>query len=151
MELTRQTETSTVPIPIAAPIGARLDSALARQTRARKAVDAADKMLTVAKQRMKETMTELEPANSAVEIAKKKAGPATGLASDVAMSLLRPHLNSLSTNAADIVARNEGDVKVVRMQDARPKEGTNVERPPGIQLTQLDIPATDAQEMASQI
>ena len=37
------------------------------------------------------------------------------------------------------------------MQEVRPKEGTNGERPPGIQLTQLDMPAADAQEMASQI
>ena len=46
----------------------------------------------------KETTAELEQANSAVEIAKRKVGPATGLASDVAMllELLRPHLSSLS-------------------------------------------------------
>ena len=109
-ELTRQTETSTVPIPKAAPKGARLDSALARQTRARRAVEAADKMLTIAKQKIKETMTEMEQANSAVEIAKKMVGPATGLASDVAilLELLRPHLNALATHAADTVARIEG-------------------------------------------
>ena len=74
-EPTKQTEASPAtitPIPKAAPVGARLDSALARQTRARKAVEAADKMLTIAKQRMKETMEELEQANSAVEIAKKR-------------------------------------------------------------------------------
>ena len=129
MELTSQTETSTAPIP----------KALARQTRARKAVEAADKMPTIAKQRMKETMEELKQANSAVEIAKKKVGPATGLASDVAMLL-----------ELETAPGTEGDVKVVRMQEVRRKEGTNGERPPGIQLTQLDIPATDAQEMASQ-
>ena len=55
-EPTKQTEASTTPIPKAAPVGARLDSALARQTRARKAVEAVDKMLTIAKQRMKETI-----------------------------------------------------------------------------------------------
>ena len=59
---TKQTEASpaTTPIPHAAPVGARLDSALARQTRARKAVEAADMMLSIAKQRMKETMEELD-------------------------------------------------------------------------------------------
>ena len=58
-------------------------------------------------------MEELEQANSAVEIAMKKVGPATGLASDVTMllELLKPHMNSLSMNAADIIARIEGDVK----------------------------------------
>ena len=88
-----------------------------------------------------------------MEIAKKKVGPATGLASDVAtlLELLKPHLNSLSTNASDIVATMEGDVKVAGMQDEKSKEDTNCEKPPAIQLTQLDIPVTDAQEMASQI
>ena len=152
-EPTKQTEASTTPIPKAAPVGARLDSALARQTRARKAVEAADKMLTIAKQRMKETMEELEQANSAVEIAKKKVGPATGLASDVAMllELLKPHMNSLSMNAADIIARIEGDVKVVRIRETRFKECASGERPPGIQLTQLDMLGMEAQEMASQL
>ena len=100
-------------------------------------------MLTIAKQRMKETMEELEQASSAVEIAKKKVGPGTGLALDVTMllELLKPHMNALSMNAADIVARIEGDVKVVRMGETRS----------GIQLTQLDMPVMKAQEMASQI
>ena len=89
-------------------------------------------MLTIAKQRMKETMEELEQANSAVEIAKKKVGPATGLASDVTilLELLKPHMNSLSMNAADIVARIEGDVKVVRMRETRFKECASGEMPP---------------------
>ena len=56
-----------------------------------------------------------------------------------------------STNAVDVVARIEGDVNVVRMQEVRPNEGTNGERRPGIQLTQLDTQAADAPEMASQI
>ena len=151
-EPTKQTEASpaTTPIPKAAPVGVRLDSALARQTRARKAVEAADKMLTIAKQRMKETMEELEQANSAVEIAKKKVGPATGLASDVTMllGLLKPRKNSLSMNAADIIARIE---KVVRIRETRFKECASCEMPPGIQLMQLDMPRMEAQEMASQI
>ena len=58
---------------------------------------AGDKMLTIAQMRMKETMLETEQANIAVEVAKKKVGLATGVASDVAMllELLRLHLNSL--------------------------------------------------------
>ena len=81
---------------------------------------------------MKATMTELEQANIAVEVAKKKVGPATGLASDVTMllELRRMHLDSLSTHAMDIVTRIDDDVKVVRMQDMKPMEGAHVERPP---------------------
>ena len=67
------------------------------------------------------------------------------------LELLEPHMNSLSTNAADIVARIEGDVKVVRMRETRFKECSNGEKPPGIQLTRLDMPGMEAQEMASQI
>ena len=46
-------------------------------------------------------MEELEQASSAVEIAKRKVGPATGLASDVTilLELLKPHMDSLSMNA----------------------------------------------------
>ena len=71
----------------------------------------------------------MEQANIAMEAAKNKVGPGTGLASDVAMllELLRPHLDSLSTHAADMVPRIEGDVKVVRTQEARPKEATHVD------------------------
>ena len=135
-EPTKQTEASpaTTLVPKAAPVGARLESVLARQTRARKALEAADKMLTIAKQRMLQ-------ANNAVEIAKKKVGPATGLALDVTMllELFKPHMNSLSMNAADINARIEGDVKVVRIRETRFKECASCEMPPGIQLTQLDM------------
>ena len=53
------------------------ESRASRGEAGRKAVEAADKMLTIAKQRMKEPMEELEQAKSAVEIAKKKVGPAT--------------------------------------------------------------------------
>ena len=81
MELTRQAESPLVPKPNAGPPGARLDSALARQTQAKKAVEAADKMLMVAHQKTKETMTEMQQANIAVEVVKRKVGPATGLAS----------------------------------------------------------------------
>ena len=79
-----QTESSTVPMPKAAPVGARLDSALAGQTRAKIAVEAADKMLTIAQLRMKETMTEMEQANIAVEVA-------------MLLELQRPHLDFLLT------------------------------------------------------
>ena len=65
-------------------------------------------MLMVAQQKLKETMAELEKANIAVEVAKKKVGPPIGLASDVAMllELLRPHLDSFSTHALDTVVLN---------------------------------------------
>ena len=42
-------------------------------------------------------------------------------------------------------------MKVVRMHDARPKEATHVERSPGIQQTQVDVPETEAREIASQL
>ena len=54
-------------------------------------------------------------------------------------------------NAADIIVRMEGDVKVVRIRETRFKECASREMPPGIQLTQLDMPGMEAQEMASQI
>ena len=60
-------------------------------------------------------------------------------------------MNPLSTNAADIVARIEGDVKVVRMRETRFKECANGEVPTGIQLTQLDMLGMEAQEMTSQL
>ena len=62
---TMRTETSTIPIPKAAPIGARLDSALARQARARRAYETARKMLAMASQMMEETTKEMEQANAA--------------------------------------------------------------------------------------
>ena len=45
---------------------------------AKKAVEAADKMLTIAQLRMKETMMEMEQANIAVEVVKEKVGLARG-------------------------------------------------------------------------
>ena len=84
---------------------------------------------------------------------KKKVGLATALASDVTMllELLRPHLHDLSTHAADTVAKMKGDVKVVRLQGAKPKEATHRDRPPGIQLSQLDVPEAENREIASQM
>ena len=67
------------------------------------------------------------------------------------LELLTPHMNSLSMNAADIVARIDGDVKVVRIRETRFKDCASGEMPPGIQLTQLDMPGMEAQEMASQL
>ena len=150
---TMRTETSTIPIPKAAPIGARLDSALARQARARRAYETARKMLTMAKQRMEETTTEMEQADAAVENAKKKVGPATGMASDVAtlLDMLKPHLNALSVNAADLVARIEGDMKVAKTNEENIKEEKKLEAPGETQQTQLDKPVSDAQEIASQL
>ena len=72
LEQTRQTESATV---------------LIDKTRAKKAVEAADKMLTKVQMRMKEAMTEVNRRTSQKEVANKKVGPATGLASDVAMLL----------------------------------------------------------------
>ena len=55
-------------------------------------------------------------------------------------------MNSLSMNAADIIARIEGDVKVVRMRETRFKECASSEMPPGIQLAQLDEPGMEARD-----
>ena len=110
-------------------------------------------MLTMAKQRMEETTTEMEQADAAVENAKKKVGPATGMASDVAtlLDMLKPHLNTLSVDAADLVARIEGDMKVVKMNEENIKEEMKHEAPGETQPTQLDKPVSDAQEIASQL
>ena len=67
------------------------------------------------------------------------------------LELLKPHMNSLSMNAADIIARIEGDVQVVRIRETRFKECASCEMPSGIQLTQLDMPGMEAQEMVSQV
>ena len=151
---TVRTEALTTPIPKAAPIGARLDSALARQARARRAYETARRMLTMASQRMEETTKEMEQANAAVENAKRKVGPATGMASDVAtlLEMLKPHLSTLSVNAADLVARIEGDMKAAKTggENENIKEEMKNEVPGETQPTQLDKPVSDAQEIASQ-
>ena len=150
---TMRAEASTIPIPKAAPIGARLDSVLARQTRARRAYETARRMLAIARQRMEETTKEMEQANAPVENAKRKFGPATGVASDVAtlLDMLKPHLNTLSVNAADLVARIEGDMKVTKTDEENIKEEMKHEVPGETQPTQLDKPVSDAQEIASQL
>ena len=75
---TRKSESPTWPIPKAVLVGGRVDSAQARQARAKKAVEAANKMLTIAQLRTKETMMAMEQANIAVEVAKEKVGLARG-------------------------------------------------------------------------
>ena len=149
---TARKETLMTPIPKAAPIGARLDSALAVQARARRAYETAQRMLTMAKQRMEEAMTELERADTAVENAKRKVGPATGMASDVAslLDLLKPHINTLSIEAADLVARIEGEMKAAKTNEENITEEKNVEAPENQQV-KLNKPMTDAQEIASQL
>ena len=107
-------------------------------------------MLNMAKQRMEETTTEMERADAAVENAKRKVGPATGMVSDVAMLLdmLKPHMNTLSVDATDLVARIEGDMK-----EAKTNEESTTEKIEtlGNQQPKLDKPMSDAQEIASQL
>ena len=102
---------------------------------------------------MEDTTKELEQADAAVESAKKKVGPATGMASDVAthLDMLKPHLSTLSVNAADLMARIEGDMKVAKTNEENIKKETKHEVLGEIQPTQLDKPVSDAQEIASQL
>ena len=148
---TMRTEALTTPTPKAAPIGARLDSALARQARARRAYETAQNMLIMAKQRMEEATTELERADAAVENAKKKVGPATGMATDVVtlLSMLKPHINILSTDAAELVARIEGEMKDVKTNHENSMEQKIVEAPE-MQLAIPDKQISDAQIIDSQ-
>ena len=121
---------------------------------ARRAYETARRMLTmVARQRMEETTKEMEQANAAVENAKRKVGPATGMASDVAtlLDMLKPHLSTLSVNAADLVARIEGDMKVAKTDEENIKKEMKNEVPGETQPTQLDKPVSDAQEINSQL
>ena len=72
-------------------------------------------------------MEELEQASSAVEIAKRKVGPATGFGigcDDSAGALETAHGFPLDER------RIEGDVKVVRMRETRFKECSSGEMPP---------------------
>ena len=149
---TRRTEALTIPTPKAAPIGARLDSALARQARARRAYETARKMLNMAKQRMEETTTEMERADAAVENAKKKVGPATGMASDVVtlLNMLKPHSNTLSSEVADLVARIEGEMKAAKANEENSTEEKKTEALED-QQEEPKKPMTDAQEIASQL
>ena len=83
---------------------------------------------------------------------KEESGPATGMASDVAtlLDMLKPHLNALSVDAADLVARIEGDMKVTKTNEENIKEEKKLEAP-GNQPAKLDKPMSDAQEIASQL
>ena len=123
----KRTEILTIPTPKAAPIGARLDSALARQARARRAYETARRMLNMAQQRMEETTTELERANDVVESAKKKVGPASAMAMDVVtlLNMLKPHLSSLSSEATELVARIEGEMKATKANEDNSTEEKN--------------------------
>ena len=67
MEHTRQVESPTVPMPKAAPVGARLDSEVARQKRANKSCGRGRQHAHGGTAIMEETMAELEQANIAVE------------------------------------------------------------------------------------
>ena len=127
----------------AARVGARLNSALARQTREKKAVEAADKMFMVAQQKNERDDDGTGAGEHRGESREKEGGVT------MMLELLRPHLNSISTRAMVMVARMEDEVKLT-MQDVRPTKGTHVEEPPGIQQTQLDVPATNVREIASQ-
>ena len=149
---TAKKEILTTPIPKAAPVGARLDSALARQERARRAYETAQKMLTMAKQRMEETTTQLERADTAVENAKKKVGPATGMATDVVtlLNILKPHISTLSNEAAELVARIEGEMKEMKSNEESSTE-ENKDEATKRQRVSPDKPMTDAQEIASQL
>ena len=75
------------------------------------------------------------------------------MAPDVAtlLDMLKPHLNAFSPNAADLIARIEGDVKVAKMNDENIKEDPKHEVLVETQPTQLDKQTTDAQEIASQL
>ena len=143
---TMRTEALTIPTPKATPIGARLDSALARQARARRAYETARKMLNMAKQRMEETTTEMERADAAVENVKKKVGPATRMASDV----VKPHLSTLSSEAADLIARIEGEMKAAKTNEENSTEEKKIEALEDQQEKPVK-PMTDAQEIASQL
>ena len=149
---TKRTEALTTPIPKAAPIGARLDSALARQARARRAYETALKMLLMAKQRMEETTLELGRADAAVEAAKKKVGPTTSIASDVVtlLNMLKPHINTLSTEAAELVVRIEGEMRDAKTNEENSTEEKRVEAPK-VQMAIPDKPMTDIQEIDSQL
>ena len=149
---TAKKEILTTPIPKSAPIGARLDSALARQARARRAYETAQKMLIMAKQRMEETTTELERADAAVENAKKKVGPATGMATDVVtlLNMLKPHINTLSNEAVELVARIEGEMKETKSNEESNTEEKKDEATKR-QRVSPDKPMSDAQEIDSQL
>ena len=98
----------------------------------------------IAKQKMKETVTEMELANIAVDVAKKKGGTSdrtgVGFRDTLGIAEAAPGF------APDACSGHEDDMKVVRMQDVSHMEGTHAERPPGIQQTQLDVLATVARE-----
>ena len=91
----------------AGPIGAKLDSAMARQLRLRRAVDAARNCWISLARRVGYATTEMELADAAVEQAKKKVGPATALIANMGtlLPIQKPHLGTLSNEATGTFAR----------------------------------------------
>ena len=89
--------------------------------------------------------------DTAVENAKKKVGPATGMATDLVslLNMLKPHMSTLSNEATELVARIEGEMK-----EMKSNEESNTEKKDEAtkrQRVSPDKPMTDAQEIASQL
>ena len=63
--------------------GAKLDSALALQLRATKALGAAMKLREIAQKRTDDAMAEMSAVSDGVEIARKTVGPPTGLSTNI--------------------------------------------------------------------
>ena len=90
-------------MPKAAPVGAKLDSALAGRLRARKVLDAAMEPQEIAQKRTDDAMAEMN-AGSEAETVRKKEGPTTGLATNMKMlqNNLKPHLSAMSREAVNV-------------------------------------------------
>ena len=65
-------------MPTAAPVGAKLGSALATQLRAREALDAAMELEETAQKKTDDAMAEMSPASDGVEMVRQEVGPTTG-------------------------------------------------------------------------
>ena len=85
----------------------KTDSALARQIRAKRNVDAANNVLTVAQQKIKDLF---DGTGIAVDVAKEIVGPATGLASDVTMLLKMIAWRSLFASHHDLFRGSQASV-----------------------------------------
>ena len=94
-------------MPIAAQVGAKLDSALARQLRARKALDA-----PMAQKKTFDAMAETCAASDGVELARKKGGPKTSLSTNMEMLLhnLTLTLSTMWSEAVKVVEKIEEEV-----------------------------------------
>ena len=62
-------------MPKATLVGAKLDSSLTGQQKARKALDAAVELQQIAQKRTDDAMAEMNAANDGLESVRKKAGP----------------------------------------------------------------------------